>query len=89
MPAFVGQHPGNHVQAPVVSAAAFRRQRLHGGHVMFDDLQVVKPSMVDAFTNSAFNELAASNPTAALPPEYPDDKAFFTVTFYFNETPPR
>ena len=53
------------------------------------DLQVVKPSSVDAFTNSAFNALAASNPTIALPPEYPDDKAFFTVTFYFNETPPR
>ena len=52
-------------------------------------LQVLKPSSVDAFTNSAFNALAASNPTAALPPEYPDDKAFFTVTFYFNETPPR
>jgi hypothetical protein len=23
-----------------------------------------------------------------LPPEYPDDHCFFTVTFYFNETPP-
>ena len=23
-----------------------------------------------------------------LPPEYPDDKAFFTVTFYYNESPP-
>ena len=53
------------------------------------DLQVIKPSSVDAFTNSAYNALAASNPTVALPPEYPDDKAFFTVTFYFNETPPR
>jgi TonB family protein len=53
------------------------------------DLQVVKPSLVEAFTNSAFNALAASNPTVALPPEYPDDRAFFTVTFYFNETPPR
>ena len=53
------------------------------------DLQVMKPSSVDAFTNSAFNALAASNPTLALPPEYPDDKAFFTVTFYFNETPDR
>jgi TonB family protein len=53
------------------------------------DLQVMKPSSVDAFTNSAFNALAASNPTLALPPEYPDEKAFFTVTFYFNETPPR
>ena len=53
------------------------------------DLKVVKPSSVDAFTNSAFNALAASNPTIALPPEYPDDKAFFTVTFYFNESPDR
>lgn len=51
------------------------------------DLQVVKPSGVEAFTNSAYNALAASNPTIALPPEYPDDRAFFTVTFYFNETP--
>lgn len=53
------------------------------------DLQVMQPSLVDAFTNSAYNALAASNPTIALPPEYPDNKAFFTVTFYFNETPPR
>ncbi|MDQ3487417.1 MAG: TonB family protein [Acidobacteriota bacterium] len=53
------------------------------------DLTVLKPSSVSAFTNSAFNALAASNPTLALPPEYPDDKAFFTVTFYFNETPDR
>lgn len=53
------------------------------------DLKVMKPSSVDAFTNSAFNALAASNPTLALPPEYPDDRAFFTVTFYFNETPDR
>jgi TonB family protein len=53
------------------------------------DLKVMKPSSVDAFTNSAFNALAASNPTVALPPEYPDDRAFFTVTFYFNETPDR
>ena len=27
-------------------------------------------------------------PDVPLPPEYPDEKAFFTVTFYFNETPP-
>ena len=31
------------------------------------------------------NALLASNPTEPLPPEYPDDKAFFTVTFYYNE----
>ena len=29
-----------------------------------------------------------SNPTEPLPPEYPSEKAFFTVTFYYNESPP-
>jgi TonB family protein len=52
------------------------------------DLQVVGPCPVDAFNNSSFNALAASNPTQPLPPEYPADKAFFTVTFYYNEAPP-
>ena len=51
------------------------------------DLAVLKPSTVDAFTHSGRNAIAASNPTIPLPPEYPDDKAFFTVTFYFNENP--
>ena len=50
------------------------------------ELKVLKPSTVDAFTNSAYNAMAASNPTQPLPAEYPDDRAFFTVTFYFNET---
>jgi TonB family protein len=49
------------------------------------DLRVAKPSAIDAFTNSAYNAMASSNPTQPLPPEYPDDRAFFTVTFYFNE----
>ncbi|HEY8549746.1 MAG TPA: TonB family protein, partial [Vicinamibacterales bacterium] len=52
------------------------------------DLQVVKPSGVEAFNNAAFNALASSNPTMPLPPEYPADKAFFTVTFFYNENPP-
>jgi TonB family protein len=53
------------------------------------DLQVVQGASSEALNNSAFNALAASNPTLELPPEYPDSKAFFTVTFYFNESPPR
>jgi len=53
------------------------------------DLQVVAPSGVDAFNNAAFGALSGSNPTQPLPPEYPDSKAFFTVTFFYNETPPR
>jgi TonB family protein len=51
------------------------------------DLQVLRPSDVSAFNNAAMNALASSNPTMALPPEYPADKAFFTVTFYYNESP--
>jgi TonB family protein len=53
------------------------------------DLQVVGASPVDAFNNAAFGALSGSNPTQPLPPEYPDNKAFFTVTFFYNETPPR
>jgi len=52
------------------------------------DLTVIGPSSVDSFNNAAFNALATSNPTEPLPIEYPSDKAFFTVTFYYNEPPP-
>lgn len=51
------------------------------------DLTVVGPCPVEAFNNSAFGALVSSNPTQPLPPEYPSDKAFFTVTFFYNETP--
>lgn len=51
------------------------------------DLVVLKPSDITSFNSSAYNALAGSNPTEPLPPEYPDDKAFFTVTFYYNESP--
>lgn len=51
------------------------------------ELKVIRPSQHESFNNSAFGALAASNPTQPLPPEYPDDRAFFTVTFYFNEDP--
>jgi TonB family protein len=52
------------------------------------DLQIQRPSAVEAFTTSAYSAIRSSNPTMPLPPEYPDDQCFFTVTFYFNETPP-
>lgn len=52
------------------------------------DLIVLQPSAVDAFTNAAYGAIVTSNPTAPLPPEYPLDKALFTVTFYYNEEPP-
>ena len=53
------------------------------------DLNVVGPCPIDAFNNAAVGALAGSNPTQPLPPEYPADKAFFTVTFFYNEAPPR
>lgn len=52
------------------------------------DIAVVEPSDIGAFNNAAFNAIRTSNPTQPLPPEYPVEKAFFTVTFYYNESPP-
>lgn len=51
------------------------------------DLTVVGPCPIEAFNNAAFGALASSNPTQPLPAEYPSEKAFFTVTFFYNETP--
>ncbi len=51
------------------------------------DVTVIKPSAVESFNIAAVNALLASNPTIQLPPEYPDEKAFFTVTFLYNEQP--
>jgi TonB family protein len=51
------------------------------------DLAVLQPSDVESFTHAAYNALLSSNPTQPLPPEYPADKAFFTVTFFYNERP--
>jgi len=51
------------------------------------DVQVIQPSPIESFNTAAMNALLASNPTEPLPPEYPADKAFFTVTFYYNDTP--
>ncbi|HXE80168.1 MAG TPA: TonB family protein [Vicinamibacterales bacterium] len=52
------------------------------------DLTVVGPSSVEAFNHAALNALIQSNPTMPLPAEYPAEKAFFTVTFFYNESPP-
>jgi TonB family protein len=53
------------------------------------DVTVVAPSAVDGFNNAAFNALLTTNPTEPLPPEYPSDKAFITITFFYNEMPPQ
>jgi TonB family protein len=52
------------------------------------DIEVKTPSGIQAFDKAAANALLGSNPTQPLPPEYPVEAAFFTVTFYYNETPP-
>jgi TonB family protein len=52
------------------------------------DVAVVKPSGIEAFNRAAFNAILGSNPVEPLPPQYPDDRAFFTVTFYYNEPAP-
>jgi TonB family protein len=51
------------------------------------DVTVIKPSAIESFNIAAVNALKASNPVMPLPPEYPDNKAFFTVTFFYNESP--
>ena len=76
---------------------AVMSRSLHGNVVLtfyiqrdgsMTDLTIIKPAGLDAFTNSAFNALATSNPTQPLPDDYPGENCFFTVTFFFNESPP-
>jgi TonB family protein len=52
------------------------------------DVSIVQPSSIESFNTAAYNAILSSNPVAPLPPEYPAEKAFFTVTFYYNEQPP-
>jgi len=51
------------------------------------DITVVQPCSIPAFNTAAYGALVSSNPTVPLPPEYPTEKAFFTVTFFYNEQP--
>ena len=51
------------------------------------DIEVKQPSSIESFNHAAVNALMSSNPTQPLPPEYPSDSAFFTVTFLYNEDP--
>lgn len=48
------------------------------------DIEVLRSSGHRALDQAAVNALRTSSPTVALPPEYPDEKAFFTVTFLYN-----
>ena len=55
---------------------------------MITDVTVIRPSEIESFNTAAVNALLASSPTVPLPAEYPDAKAFFTATFFYNESPP-
>lgn len=88
---FVAQVRRNWI--PLIPEAA---RSLHGHAIItfyvhrdgrITDVAIKKPSTVDGFTRAAFYAMLASNPTLALPPEYPEDKVFFTVTFFYNERP--
>lgn len=89
---FVAQVQGN--WEPLIPQAA----RFMSGRVVLtfnvhksgaiSDLTVARPSGIEAFTNAAFGAMVSSNPTSPLPVEYPADKAFFTVTFFYNEPSP-
>ena len=48
------------------------------------ELKIVGPSPFEAYNVSSLNALKNSNPTMALPPEYPEDRAFFTITFHYD-----
>jgi TonB family protein len=52
------------------------------------DIEVKTPSGIESFDRAAVNALMSSNPTQPLPPDYPSESAFFTVTFLYNEEPP-
>jgi TonB family protein len=73
--------------AMVMSGNVVLQFNIHkNGHIT--DVVVVRPSSIESFNNAAYGAIVSSNPTEPLPPEYPLDKAFFTVTFYYNEQPP-
>jgi TonB family protein len=52
------------------------------------DVTVAGPCPIDGYNTAAFGSLVASNPTQPLPADYPTDKVFFTITFFYNERPP-
>jgi TonB family protein len=48
------------------------------------DVTLIQSSGIQSLDTAAINALKGSNPTVALPPEYPEDKVLFTVTFLYN-----
>jgi len=48
------------------------------------DITVIQSSGIQSLDNAAVNALKTSNPTVALPAEYPENSVLFTVTFLYN-----
>jgi TonB family protein len=48
------------------------------------DVTIIKSSGHASLDSAAANALRGSNPTVALPAEYPEDKVLFTVTFIYG-----
>ena len=72
--------------AMILSGRVVLQFNIHrDGHIT--DVAVVQASNIDAFNHAAYGAIVSSNPTEQLPPEYPLEQAFFTVTFYYNEQP--
>ena len=52
------------------------------------NVELVTPSGVESFNEAVKKAAVLSNPTESLPADYPDEKARFTITFFYNERPP-
>ena len=52
------------------------------------NVELVTPSGVESFNEAVKKAVVVSNPTEPLPADYPDEKAHFTITFFYNERPP-
>ena len=66
-------------------AVAFRVQK--DGRIT--DVVLERPSGIASFDEASSRTVAACNPTSPLPSEYVREYARFTVTFYYNELPPK
>ena len=52
-----------------------------------EELTITEAAAVEAFNDSALAAFNASDPTQAIPSDYPDDRLFVTAKLYFNEKP--
>ena len=50
-------------------------------------MTITESSPFDSFNTSSRNAILNANPVEPLPKEYRGDRCFFTVRFFYNETP--